>query len=60
MNQDKKTLLVIAPKRESGMVDTVYHLLVAETGEHLASHLCSHYGFAYNDLYGTREERKEE
>lgn len=42
------------------MKDTQFHLLVAETGEHLASHLCSHYGFAHGDLYGDRPERIEE
>lgn len=56
----QQTLLIITPAREAGMIDRVYHLLVAETGEHLASHLCSHYGFACGDLYENRPERKEE
>ena len=54
-----KTLLVIAPGRNV-MRDCVFNLLVAETGEHLASHLCSHYGFAKSDLYEGRPERIEE
>lgn len=54
-----KTLLVIAPGRDVRR-DAVFILLVAETGEHLASHLCSHYGFAKSDLYENRPERIEE
>lgn len=54
-----KTLLVIAPGRDVKH-DAVFNLLVAETGEHLASHLCSHYGFAKSDLYEGRPERIEE
>lgn len=54
-----KTLLVIAPGRDVTR-DAVFNLLVAETGEHLASHLCSHYGFAKSDLYNGRPERIEE
>jgi hypothetical protein len=53
-----KTLLVIAPGRGSG--EAVYNLLVAETGEHLASHVCSSHAFAPNDLYFARDDRKEE
>ena len=54
-----KTLLVIAPG--TGIIQNcVFNLLVAETGEHLASHLCSHYGYAKNDLYEGRPERIEE
>lgn len=52
----EKTLLVIVPGRDVN-VDAVFHILVAETGEHLASHLCSHFGFAYGDLYANRPER---
>lgn len=55
----KKTLLVITPGREVQM-DAVFNLLVAETGEHLASHLCSCAAFAYGDLYATRPKRIEE
>jgi hypothetical protein len=51
-----KTLLVIVPGREVHE-DSVFHILVAETGEHLASHLCSNSGFAYGDLYKHRPER---
>lgn len=52
------TLLVIAPGSTCG--DSVYSLLVAETGECLYQHLCSYAGFAYGDLYGRREERIKE
>ena len=55
----KKTLLVIAPSSKI-MHDCVFHILVAETGEHLASHLCSNSSFAYDDLYATRKDRIEE
>lgn len=54
-----KTLLVIAPGTDI-IQDCVFNLLVAETGEHLASHLCSHYLYARNDLYEGRPERIEE
>lgn len=54
---ENKTLLVIAPSEGR---DCVFNILVAETGEHLASHFCSNQMFAYGDLYATREERKEE
>lgn len=56
----QKTLLVIAPGSDNSSGDCCYSLLVAETGEHLASHLCSSSGFAYGDLYGRRQERKDE
>lgn len=52
------TLLVIHPGRSAG--DAVYTILVAETGEPLAFHMCSHAGFAYDDLYGRRDKRKAE
>lgn len=52
-----KTLLVIIPNEGT---DRLFHILNAETGEKLASHLCSSEIFAYNDLYGQREERKKE
>ena len=55
-----KTLLVIAPGRNEVRGDAVYSILVAETGEALASHVCSSSGFAMGDLYERREERKEE
>jgi hypothetical protein len=42
-----KTLLVIAPGK-------------TETGEHLASHFCSNWTFAWGDLYANRKERIEE
>lgn len=54
-----KTLLIIAPGTNVKQ-DCVFNLLVAETGEHLASHLCSHYRYAKGDLYEDRPERIEE
>lgn len=54
-----KTQLVIVPGRTATR-DAVFHIIVAETGEHLASHLCSHYGFAMGDLYEGRPDRKKE
>ncbi len=56
---EEKTLLVIVPGRDI-QKDCVFHILVAETGEGLASHLCSCAGFAYGDLYKHRPERIEE
>lgn len=53
----EKTLLVIVPGKEV-MHDSVFYLLVAKTGECLASHICSNYSFAYGDLYDHRPERK--
>ena len=41
------------------MGDT-YYVLIAETGEALAGHLCSSKYFAKGDLYENRPERKEE
>ncbi len=55
----EKTLLVIAPGSAQRQ-DCVFNILVAETGEHLASHLCSNAGWAYGDLYADRPERIEE
>lgn len=57
--QKEKTLLVIDPGREA-RTDTIFHILVAETGEHLASHWCSSWHYALGDLYENRPERKEE
>jgi hypothetical protein len=54
-----KTLLIITPGRKV-KGDCLFHLLVAETGEHLASHLCSSASFAKSDLYSSREERIDE
>jgi hypothetical protein len=53
------TLLVIDPGRKN-YEEGVFDILVAETGEHLASHFCSNYSFAYGDLYGNRPERIKE
>jgi hypothetical protein len=55
---NNKTLLVIAPGQDVKR-DAVFKIFVAETGEHLASHLCSCAGFAYGDLYAHRPERIE-
>jgi hypothetical protein len=57
-----KTLLVIAPgkKFEHGRMGAVFNILNAETGEHLASHFCSNWTFAWGDLYENRPERIEE
>ncbi len=52
-----KTLLVITPSTGK---DCSFHLLVAETGEALASHLCSNQRYAKSDLYSGRPERIEE
>ena len=54
-----KTLLIIVPGREATR-DALFNLIVAETGEHLASHFCSNYGFAKSDLYSSRKERIDE
>ena len=55
MSNEKTTLLVVVPGREQ-MTDAQFHLIVAGTGEHLASHICSHYGYAMGDLYYNREQ----
>ena len=57
--ENNKTLLVIVPE-STVMNDCVFHLLVAETGEHLASHFCSNATFAPGDLYFGRKERIKE
>jgi len=40
--------------------DSVFYILDPETGECLASHFCSHSGFAKGDLHDHREERLKE
>lgn len=57
-----KTLLVITPGKnhEYDPIGYLFHILVAETGENLASHFCSNYTFAWGDLYQHRPERIEE
>ena len=55
----EKTILVIDPGSQTRH-DSVFHLLVMETGEHLASHWCSHAGFAPGDLCYDRPERMKE
>ena len=57
--EKNKTILVIDPDSQTRH-DSVFHLLVMETGEHLASHWCSHAGFAPGDLYYDRPERIKE
>lgn len=54
-----KELLVIVQTGSFG-TDAVYGLLVAKTGEFLASHVCSHETYAKGDLYENRPERKAE
>ena len=49
---------IIVGGQEFSSHDRVYDL-VAEDGEHLASHICSHPCFAPGDLYEHRPERKE-
>lgn len=54
------TQLIIVPGRdfEHDRFGCEFSILNAETGEHLASHFCSGWGFAYGDLYGNRPERQ--
>ena len=54
---NEKKLLVIAP---SFGVDCTFNLIVADTGEILFSHWCSHEGYAKSDLYERREDRKKD
>lgn len=56
---ENKTLLVISPGSDVYQ-DSVFNILVAETGESLASHFCSHAGWAKSDLYAGRPERIKE
>ena len=53
-----KAIIVPPGKNADYMGEGVYTLL-AEDGECLCSHFCSHYGFAPGDLYAHRPERKE-
>jgi hypothetical protein len=55
----EKTLLVIVPESTVNY-DSLFYLIVEETGECLASHLCSHAGYAEYDLYSGRPERVDE
>ena len=54
-----KTLLVITPKSTTNK-DSYFYLLVAETGECLACHICTNAAFAPGDLYFDRHDRMEE
>jgi len=58
--EKEETLLVIVPGKNTPYGDCVYYILIAETGETLASHFCSGPGFAYGDLYSNRPERIKE
>ena len=49
-------LYIVGPKNNG---EGTYNL-VAETGEALASHLCSHAGYALHDLESGRPERQKE
>lgn len=53
----KKTL-VIYPDSKT-FHDSPFYLLDPETGESLASHYCSHAGWALSDLHDSRPERLE-
>lgn len=55
---EKKTLIIYPPSTSN--IDGAYYILDPETGEVLASHWCSHPGFAPGDLHNNRPERKEE
>lgn len=60
MEQTQQTaprLLVIYPGKKDDVWNNVYTLLDAETGEALASHFCTNYGYAMGDLYSQRPER---
>lgn len=54
-----KTLLVIVNEAGIDVDEGVYCLIVADTGEVLASHFCSGSSFALGDLYENRPERIE-
>lgn len=54
-----KVLLVIVPTNSFVTGDIAFALLHADTGEFLASHICSSRNYAYGDLYGHRPERQE-
>ena len=51
--------LIIYPESTTYQ-NSAFYILDPETGECLASHLCSHAGFAKGDLHDTRQERLEE
>lgn len=59
MSEDKRQLVMLKTM-DHGNLGNVYSLLDAETGEHLTDHFCTNSSFAYNDLWGRREERREE
>ena len=52
-------LLVIYPGKnvEHDFIGSGFGIYVAETGECLATHFCSNFGYAWNDLYARRPER---
>lgn len=49
--------LVIYPDYTCAQIDTVFYLFDPDTGEVLASHLCSCAAFAPGDLHNDRPER---
>lgn len=51
--------LIIYPGSKTNR-DSVFYLMDPETGECLASHLCSNAGYAKGDLLTQRTERKQE
>lgn len=50
------TELIIVPDKYAARGDCPYYLLVKDTGEILASHICSSGGFAIIDLWNTRKD----
>lgn len=55
----KKLYILGTDKDGMGRGDGVYSLL-ADDGEHMASHMCSNAFYAQSDLHDRRPERKEE
>jgi hypothetical protein len=54
-----KAYIVSNTKNGLSNIDGIYYL-ITEEGEALASHWCSHIGFAMSDLYSNRPERMKE
>jgi hypothetical protein len=53
----KQRAIIIPPGKNADHFGEGVYTLVAEDGECLASHFCSHAGFAPGDLYEHRPER---
>ena len=51
--------LVIYPDSKTNH-DSAFYILDPETGECLATHLCSHSGYARSDLHDSRQKRLDE